>query len=308
MQVNLKKITTELRNPNTMHIDSLPTIEILKLLNAEDKKVPACIEKAIPQIGFLVEEVVETFKKKGRLIYVGAGTSGRIGVLDASECPPTFGVDENMVVGVIAGGEKALTTAIEGAEDSKELAMLDLMRIHLTKDDIVIGIAASGRTPYVLGAIEYAKEVGAITGCITTSNGSILADSVDFPIEAITGPEPITGSTRMKSGTAQKLICNMISTTSMIRLGKVYENLMVDVKASNQKLVARMLSIIQEVTGFEEPIAREKLEKYKTVKGVILSYVTNIESVDKIDKLLENNNGNIRQAIKEWEEEKNNDC
>lgn len=308
MQVNLKKITTETRNPNTMHIDSLSTIEILKLLNAEDKKVPACIEKAIPQIGFLVEEVVETFKKNGRLIYVGAGTSGRIGVLDASECPPTFGVDEKMVVGVIAGGEKALTTAIEGAEDSKELAMLDLMRIHLTKDDIVIGIAASGRTPYVLGAIEYAKEVGAITGCITTSNGSILADSVDFPIEAITGPEPITGSTRMKSGTAQKLICNMISTTSMIRLGKVYENLMVDVKATNQKLVARMLSIIQEVTGFEEHVAREKLEKYKTVKGVILSYVTNIESVDKIDKLLENNSGNIHQAIKEWEEEKNNDC
>lgn len=308
MQVNLKKITTESRNPNTMHIDSLSTIEILKLLNTEDKKVPVCIEKAIPQIGFLVEEVVETFKKNGRLIYVGAGTSGRIGVLDASECPPTFGVDEKMVVGVIAGGEKALTTAIEGAEDSKELAVLDLMHIHLTKDDIVIGIAASGRTPYVLGAIEYAKEVGAITGCITTSNGSILADSVDFPIEAITGPEPITGSTRMKSGTAQKLICNMISTTSMIRLGKVYENLMVDVKATNQKLVARMLSIIQEVTGFEEHVAREKLEKYKTVKAVILSYVTNIESVDKIDKLLENNSGNIHQAIKEWEEEKNNDC
>jgi N-acetylmuramic acid 6-phosphate etherase len=304
MQVNLKKITTESRNLNTMNIDTLSTIEILKKLNEEDKNVPLCIEKAIPQISFLVEEVVEVFKKKGRLIYVGAGTSGRIGVLDASECPPTFGVDENMVVGVIAGGEKALTTAIEGAEDSKELAMLDLMRINLTKDDIVIGIAASGRTPYVLGAIHYAKEIGAITGCITTSSGSILADSVDFPIEAITGPEPITGSTRMKSGTAQKLICNMISTTAMIRMGKVYENLMVDLKATNQKLISRMLSIIKEVTGYEENIAEEKLKKYQTVKGVILSYLTNIEDEEKIQRLLNDNNGNIHQAIKQWKGEK----
>lgn len=304
MQVNLKKITTESRNQNTMDIDTLSTIDILKRLNQEDKTVPYAIEKALPQISFLVEEVIEAFKNKGRLIYIGAGTSGRIGVLDASECPPTYGVDENMVKGVIAGGEKALTTAIEGAEDSKELAMLDLMNIKLNKRDIVVGIAASGRTPYVLGGISYAKEIGAITGCITTSSGSVLADMVDFPIEAITGPEPITGSTRMKSGTAQKLICNMITTTSMIKLGKVYQNLMIDLKATNQKLVSRMLSIIKEVTGYDEDIAKEKLEKYKTVKGVILSYLTDIDNPDVIEKILEENDGNIHQVISKLKKEK----
>lgn len=304
MQVNLKKITTESRNQNTMDIDTLSTIDILKRLNEEDKTVPYAIEKALPQISFLVEEVIEAFKNKGRLIYIGAGTSGRIGVLDASECPPTYGVDENMVKGIIAGGEKALTTAIEGAEDSKELAMLDLMNIKLNKNDIVIGIAASGRTPYVLGGISYAKEIGAITGCITTSSGSVLADMVDFPIEAITGPEPITGSTRMKSGTAQKLICNMITTTSMIKLGKVYQNLMIDLKAANQKLVSRMLSIIKEVTGYEETIAKEKLEKYQTVKGVILSYLTDIDNPDVIEKILEENDGNIHQVISKLKKEK----
>lgn len=304
MQVNLKKITTESRNQNTMDIDTLSTIDILKRLNEEDKTVPYAIEKALPQISFLVEEVIEAFKNKGRLIYIGAGTSGRIGVLDASECPPTYGVDENMVKGVIAGGEKALTTAIEGAEDSKELAMLDLMNIKLNKRDIVVGIAASGRTPYVLGGISYAKEIGAITGCITTSSGSVLADMVDFPIEAITGPEPITGSTRMKSGTAQKLICNMITTTSMIKLGKVYQNLMIDLKATNQKLVSRMVSIIKEVTGYEETIAKEQLEKYQTVKGVILSYLTDIDNPDVIEKILEENDGNIHQVISKLKKEK----
>lgn len=303
MQLNLKKITTELRNQNTMDIDTLSTIDILKKINEEDKTVPYAVEKALPQISFLVEEVVEAFKNKGRLIYIGAGTSGRIGVLDASECPPTYGVDEHMVKGIIAGGKEALTTAIEGAEDSKELAMLDLMQINLSNKDIVVGIAASGRTPYVLGGINYAKEVGAITGCITTSSGSILADMVDFPIEAITGPEPITGSTRMKSGTAQKLICNMITTTSMIRLGKVYQNLMVDLKATNQKLVSRMLSIIGEVTGYDEDVAKEKLEKYKTVKGVILSYLIGIENPDTIEKILEENDGNIHQIISKLKKE-----
>lgn len=177
------------------------------------------------------------------------------------------------------------------------------MQINLSNKDIVVGIAASGRTPYVLGGINYAKEVGAITGCITTSSGSILADMVDFPIEAITGPEPITGSTRMKSGTAQKLICNMITTTSMIRLGKVYQNLMVDLKATNQKLVSRMLSIIGEVTGYDEDVAKEKLEKYKTVKGVILSYLIGIENPDTIEKILEENDGNIHQIISKLKKE-----
>lgn len=303
MQLNLKKITTESRNQNTMDIDTLSTVDILKKINEEDKMVPYAVEKAIPQISFLVEEVIDAFKNKGRLIYIGAGTSGRIGVLDASECPPTYGVDQEMVKGIIAGGKEALTTAIEGAEDSKELAMLDLMKINLTKNDIVVGIAASGRTPYVVGGISYAKEIGAITGCITTSSGSVLADMVDFPIEAITGPEPITGSTRMKSGTAQKLICNMITTASMIKLGKVYQNLMVDLKATNQKLVSRMLSIIKEVTGYDDDVAKEMLEKFQTVKGVILSYLIGIKNPDTIKKILEENDGNIHQIISKFKKE-----
>lgn len=299
MTVNLKKISTETRNCNTMNIDKLSSFEILKKINNEDKTVANCVEKAIPQINFLVEEVISAFKKNGRLIYIGAGTSGRIGVLDASECPPTYGVDSNMVIGIIAGGKDALINAIEGAEDSKDLAVEDLKNIKLTKNDVVVGIAASGRTPYVLGAIEYAKIVGAITGCITTSSGTILADIVDFPIEAITGPEPITGSTRMKSGTAQKMICNMITTTAMIRLGKVYENLMIDLKATNQKLISRMISIIKEVTGYDDDVAKEKLKQYKNVKSVILSYLTNITDPDEISKLLEKNDGNIQQVISE---------
>ncbi len=299
MTVNLKKISTETRNCNTMNIDKLSSFEILKKINNEDKTVANCVEKAIPQINFLVEEVISAFKKNGRLIYIGAGTSGRIGVLDASECPPTYGVDSNMVIGIIAGGKDALINAVEGAEDSKDLAVEDLKNIKLTKNDVVVGIAASGRTPYVLGAIEYAKIVGAITGCITTSSGTILADIVDFPIEAITGPEPITGSTRMKSGTAQKMICNMITTTAMIRLGKVYENLMIDLKATNQKLISRMISIIKEVTGYDDDVAKEKLKQYKNVKSVILSYLTNITDPDEISKLLEKNDGNIQQVISE---------
>lgn len=297
MEVNLKKITTETRNPNTMDIDQVSTSEILRKINNEDKTIPFAVEQAIPQITDLVNALVIAFQSGGRLIYMGAGTSGRLGVLDASECPPTYGVDKNMVVGLIAGGVDALITAVEGAEDSEELAKIDLEGIQLGSNDFVIGIAASGRTPYVLSGMRYAKQLGCKTGCITTSSKSILADIVDYPIEAITGPEPITGSTRMKSGTAQKLICNMITTASMIRLGKVYENLMVDLQATNQKLVARMLSMIKEITGYGESDAKIALNRYQTVKGVILSYLTNIENEEEIQQLLFENDGNIRKAI-----------
>lgn len=302
MEVNLKTITTEKRNPNTMDIDQVSTSEILKKINNEDKTIPYAIEQAIPQITVLVDALVVSFQKGGRLIYMGAGTSGRLGVLDASECPPTYGVDKDMVVGLIAGGIDALVNAVEGAEDSEELAKKDLESIHLNPNDFVVGIAASGRTPYVLSGMRNAKQIGCKTGCITTSSQSILASIVDYPIEAITGPEPITGSTRMKSGTAQKLICNMITTASMIRLGKVYENLMVDLQATNQKLIARMLSIIKEVTGYEESLAKEVLNRYKTVKGVILSYLTNIENEEEIQTLLLENDGNIRKAISSLEQ------
>lgn len=297
MNVDLKKISTETRNQNTLDIDQLPTIEILRKLNSEDKTVPYAVEKALHQISFLVDEIVEAFKSGGRLIYMGAGTSGRLGVLDASECPPTFGVSKDMVIGLIAGGKNALVNAVEKAEDSKELAVEDLEGIGLTDKDVVVGIAASGRTPYVLGGVEYAKSIGAVTGCITTSAGSVLADAVDFPIEAITGPEPLTGSTRMKSGTAQKLICNMLTTTSMIKMGKVYQNLMVDLVPTNEKLVSRSLSIIKEITGYEIEYAKEALRKYQTIKGVIVSYLTKIEEPSVVLKMLSDNDNSINKVL-----------
>lgn len=297
MNVNLKTISTEQRNSNTMDIDRVSTYEILKKINNEDKTVAFCVEKALPQISLLVDAIVDCFKQNGRLIYIGAGTSGRLGVLDASECPPTYGVSPNMVVGIIAGGKEALVNAVEGAEDSKEFAVKDLKDINLNQNDIVVGIAASGRTPYVISGCEYAKSIGCITGCITTSAGSMLADLVDYPVEAITGPEPLTGSTRMKSGTAQKLICNMLTTASMIKMGKVYQNLLVHMVPTNEKLLARAISIIQSVTTYDEKTASQKLEKFKTIKGVIVSYLTNIDDPIKVNNLLEEYDGNINQII-----------
>ena len=260
MPVNLKKIGTEQRNPNTMNIDSLETIEILQKINQEDQKVALAVEKSLPQIAALVDEIVEKFYEDGRLIYMGAGTSGRIGILDAVECRPTFGVPDEMVMCLMAGGESAFVRAMEGAEDSKEMAVEDLKNINLTSKDVVIGITASGRTPYAVGGVEYAKSVGCKTGCITTSPNSEIASIVDYPIEAITGAEPVTGSTRMKSGTAQKMICNLISTTSMIKMGKVYENLMIDVQPTNKKLVSRAQNIIYEVTGLPNDEAQKYID------------------------------------------------
>lgn len=302
MNVNLKSISTERRNPNTMDIDRVSTIEILRKINNEDKTVPVAVEKALSQIAQLTDVIVDAFNNGGRLIYMGAGTSGRLGVLDASECPPTYGVNSNMVIGLIAGGKNALVNAVEGAEDNKEFAIEDLKNINLVKEDIVVGIAASGRTPYVLSGVEYAKSIGCVTGCITTAAGSILANSVDYPIEAITGAEPLTGSTRMKSGTAQKLICNMLTTASMIKLGKVYQNLLVHMVPTNEKLMSRAASIITEVTTYTTEEALQKLEKYKTIKAVIVSYLTNIEDVDLINELLEKNKGNINKIIENLKE------
>lgn len=302
MNVNLKSISTERRNPNTMDIDRVSTIEILRKINNEDKTVPVAVEKALSQIAQLTDVIVDAFNNGGRLIYMGAGTSGRLGVLDASECPPTYGVSNNMVIGLIAGGKNALVNAVEGAEDNKEFAIEDLKNINLVKEDIVVGIAASGRTPYVLSGVEYAKSIGCVTGCITTAAGSILANSVDYPIEAITGAEPLTGSTRMKSGTAQKLICNMLTTASMIKLGKVYQNLLVHMVPTNEKLMSRAASIITEVTTYTTEEALQKLEKYKTIKAVIVSYLTNIEDADLINELLEKNKGNINKIIENLKE------
>lgn len=299
MDVNIKKISTEARNQNTIDIDILPTIEMLEKINAEDKTVALAVETALPQIAKVVDAVYECFQNDGRLIYIGAGTSGRLGVLDAVECPPTYGVSPNMVIGLMAGGMKATSFAVEGAEDRKDFAVEDLKNVNLTNRDIVIGIAASGRTPYVIGGVEYAKTIGAQTSCITTSANSILASMVDYPIETVTGPEVINGSTRMKSGTAQKLVCNMISTCAFIKMGKVYENLMIDLQATNEKLVARACGIVSEITGYSQTEASKAIHEYGSVKNVLVNYFTNCFDKEKIALVLDKNKGNIRKAIKE---------
>ena len=302
MSVDLKKISTETRNQNTLDIDVVPTIEILQKINNEDKTIAYAVEKALLQIAEVVEKVYEAFINGGRLIYMGAGTSGRIGILDAVECPPTYGVDYNMVQCLMAGGEKAFIKAVEGAEDSLTQGKEDLININLSSKDVVIGIAASGRTPYVIGGLNYANEVGAVTSCITTSANSIIESIVKLPIVAVTGPEPITGSTRMKSGTAQKMICNMISTASMVKMGKVYENLMIDVKATNEKLVSRSLSIICTILECDTTCAKELLQKYGSVKKVIFASLTGEENTVVIDEFLNKEYGNIRKAIKSYKE------
>lgn len=296
--VDIKKISTEQRNVHTKNIDIATTEEMLELINSEDKFVPIAVEKAIPQIAKIVDVITEALRNGGRLFYIGAGTSGRLGVLDASECPPTFGVDHGVVNGIIAGGDTALRYAVEGAEDSKEEAVNDLRSKGVNNKDVVIGIAASGRTPYAIGGIEYANSIGAKSGCITTSLDSEIAEIAQYPIEAITGSEPLTGSTRMKSGTAQKLILNMITTSCMVKIGKVYENLMIDVQMSNEKLVSRAKSIVMDITGVTLDIATEYLDKYDSVKYAIFAILSKIESKEKITEILEEHNGNIRESLK----------
>lgn len=296
--MDLKKISTESRNPNTMDIDLVSTREMLVKINNEDKKVAYVIEEKLDQIAIVVDKIVESFQKGGRLIYMGAGTSGRLGVLDAVECPPTYGTPKEMVIGLMAGGIDALEFAVEGAEDSVELAIEDLIRVNVNENDIVVGIAASGRTPYVVGGIKFAKEKGATTSCITTSLNSVLANTVDYPIEVVTGAEAITGSTRMKSGTAQKLVCNMLTTASMVKMGKVYENLMIDMQPTNEKLVARAEKMVMEITGLSQEEAKEYIKKYGNVKRSIFAFLTGIENIDEIEKHLTNAKGNIRLALK----------
>ena len=297
--VDLKKIGTERRNQNTMNIDKVSTVEILQLINNEDKTVPYAVEKEIDHIGALVDCIVEQFKKDGRLIYVGAGTSGRIGLIDAVECRPTYSCSDEMVQCLMAGGMKAMVKAVEGAEDSKEMAVEQLKEINLNKNDVVIGITASGRTPYAIGAVEYAKSIGCKTGSISTSINSEIGVIADYPVEAVTGAEPITGSTRMKSGTAQKLICNMISTASMIKMGKVYGNLMIDVQPTNQKLVKRAQSILTQAVGISNEEAQVYIDKYNSVKKALFAILSGIEEIEKIDEILDRNYGNIRDALKE---------
>ena len=293
----LKKLGTETRNKNTNNIDTLDTIEMCKLINNEDKGVALAVKKELENISKVIDEVSVHLHDGGRLIYVGAGTSGRIGLIDAVECRPTFSCDDEMVQCVMAGGEGAFVKAKEGAEDSVEDAIIDLKKIGLNKKDILIGIAASGRTPYVLSAIRYANEIGAYSCSIATVKNSLIGKDAKLKIEVEVGPEALTGSTRMKSGTAQKMICNMITTCSMIKLGKVYSNLMVDVKATNEKLKKRAFSIVKEVTNASDDVIKAKLNKFNNAKYAIISILLGLDSEEDIRKVLDQNDNNIRKII-----------
>lgn len=274
---DLSRIATEQRNPNSREIDRLSTLEMLTVINNEDANVAPAVATVIPQIARAVDGIVERIERGGRLIYVGAGTSGRLGVLDASECPPTYNVPPGLVIGIIAGGDHALRHAVEHVEDSPEAGAEALKEIGLIANDTVVGIAASGRTPYVLGAIAYAREVGALTAGICSSPGSVLGAAVNIPIEVPSGPEVVTGSTRMKSGTAQKLVLNMLSTGAMIRLGKTFGNLMVDVQPTNEKLRVRAVRIVSEATGLTQDEAGGALEAADgNVKAAIVSVLTGV--------------------------------
>ena len=258
--MNLEGLTTEARNEATKKIDQVSTLEMVTLINQEDQKVAQAIEKVLPQIAAAIDAAAERFKKGGRLIYCGAGTSGRLGALDAIELTPTYSVSPERAFGILAGGEKAMYQAIEGAEDSKELAIEDLTQHQLTARDVVIAIAASGRTPYAVSAIEYGKKVGALTISVTCNNQSPMNQLAEIGIAPIVGPEVITGSTRMKAGSAQKMVLNMFSTGIMVKVGNIYQNLMVNVQPTNEKLIQRATNIIKEAAEIEESQAKEYLE------------------------------------------------
>lgn len=295
--MNLTNLITESQNPDTMDIDLLDTEDMLKKINDQDKKVAYAVEKEIPDIAKAIDQVEKRVRQGGRLIYVGAGTSGRIGILDASECPPTFGVSPELVQGIIAGGDSAIREAIEGAEDNPEEGKKDLKNIKLTSKDSVVGLAASGRTPYVLGALDYAKSIGSLTIGVCCTYDSPMEQIADIMITPIVGPEVITGSTRMKAGTAQKLVLNMISTGIMIKLGKVYGNLMVDVQATNKKLIDRAKRIVKIVTDADEQTIEDTLEDTKyDVKLAIVMILAGID-MEKSKVLLRENKGHIRKTL-----------
>ncbi|MFE4041671.1 MULTISPECIES: N-acetylmuramic acid 6-phosphate etherase [Priestia] len=300
MNEQLTLLTTESQNEHTMKIDTASTKEILNIMNKEDQKVALAVQKVLPDVEVAVEFVSESFQKEGRLIYVGAGTSGRLGVLDAVECPPTFSTNPNQVQGLMAGGEKAFVKAVEGAEDNEELGAADLQKIHLNERDTVIGIAASGRTPYVIGALRYAKSVKAKTVALSCNGNSLIGKEADHSIEVVVGPEVLTGSTRLKAASAHKMILNMISTAAMIKVGKAYENLMIDVHVSNEKLKERAIGIICKIMGVSYEQASRTLEEANNeVKTAVVMIKTN-ENYDTAKMLLNNADGYVRKAIEHY--------
>lgn len=293
----LEKLETETRNRKTMALDQMSTREFLQVMNEEDQRVPQAIQSQLPQIEMAVHQVMESFRNQGRLIYTGAGTSGRLGILDAVECVPTFSASPEMVRGIIAGGLKALTDAVEGAEDDEELGKTDLARLQLSERDTVIGLAASGRTPYVIGALAYAKSQGASTVSISCNKGSEMSAYSDIAIEVETGPEVLTGSTRLKAGSAQKMVLNMISTAAMVGIGKVYQNLMVDVQPTNNKLKERSKRIIMEATNVDYQTASTYFAKAdQQVKTAIVMLLLDCSKKEAIEKI-EGSHGFVRKAL-----------
>ncbi|MFF6997464.1 N-acetylmuramic acid 6-phosphate etherase [Streptomyces sp. NPDC008313] len=293
----LETLTTEAFRPELSEIDRLPTEEIARIMNGEDATVPAAVAGQLPRIAAAIDAIADRMARGGRLVYAGAGTAGRLGVLDASECPPTFNTDPSEVVGLIAGGPGAMVTSVEGAEDSEELAAQDLDALKLTADDTVVGVSASGRTPYAVGAVEHARTCGALTVGLSCNAGSALAAAADHGIEVVVGPELLTGSTRLKAGTAQKLVLNMLSTITMIRLGKTYGNLMVDVRASNAKLRARSRRIVALATGASD----DEIEAALTatdgeVKPAILTILAQVDAATAT-ALLTTSDGHLRAAL-----------
>ncbi|MGD1224349.1 MULTISPECIES: N-acetylmuramic acid 6-phosphate etherase [Streptomyces] len=293
----LDSMTTEAFRPELAEIDQLATLEIARIMNGEDATVPTAVAAQLPLIAAAIDDIADRMSRGGRLVYAGAGTAGRLGVLDASECPPTFNTDPSEVVGLIAGGPTAMVTSIEGAEDSRELAAADLEALSLTPDDTVVGVSASGRTPYAVGAVEHARARGALTVGLSCNAGSPLAAAADHGIEVVVGPELLTGSTRLKSGTAQKIVLNMLSTITMIRLGKTYGNLMVDVRASNEKLRARSRRIVALATGApDEDIERALAATDGEVKNAILTILGEVDAPTAA-RLLKESSGHLRAAL-----------
>ncbi|MFC8943890.1 N-acetylmuramic acid 6-phosphate etherase [Streptomyces rochei] len=297
LRSQLETLTTEAFRPELAEIDQSPTLDIARVMNGEDAAVAAAVAERLPEIAAAVDAIAARMARGGRLIYAGAGTAGRLGVLDASECPPTFNTAPGQVVGLIAGGAEAMVTSVEGAEDSAELARADLDALGLTADDSVVGVSASGRTPYAVGAVEHARARGALTVGLACNRGSALAAAAEHGIEVVTGPELITGSTRLKAGTAQKLVLNMISTITMIRLGKTYGNLMVDVRASNEKLRARSRRIVALATGApDDAIERALTATDGEVKHAILTLLADVDGPTAA-RLLEDSGGHLRAAL-----------
>ena len=300
MKIDLDRLVTESRNQNTVNIDSVSTLDMLRMINNEDKTVAFAVEKELDRIAEAVDIIHERMARGGRLIYIGAGTSGRLGIVDASECPPTFGTDPELVQGIIAGGRDAVFKSVEGAEDSKEGGVRDARAVGLCEKDVLVGLAASGRTPYVIGALEYANGINAATVAVTCNPDSEMAKVAAIRISPVVGPEAITGSTRMKAGTAQKLVLNMLTTGVMVKLGKVYENLMVDVKASNIKLTERARRIVLQCTGAPELVVENALIETEYDVKLSIFMIKSGLSKEAAIRELEENQGYIKKALQKY--------